>query len=187
MGRSPTRLYLDQNYLSGIAKRKPAFRELAPVVREAVEAGAIQVLESVVHERESEPRPDLKLIELLRGFSRGHCLPTRLDRPAREARQRMRWVIEHELPERAAHASDAADLDALAQALTGCDLVTCDAFMADVVKRARLDLRHRVELFSGRRSDVVRLRERLATLIGGHNQPRIARHAEENDGRERPA
>jgi len=29
-------LYLDQNYVSGIAKRKPAFAALEPVLREAV-------------------------------------------------------------------------------------------------------------------------------------------------------
>ena len=46
-----TTLYLDQNYLSGIAKRKPAFTELEPVLREAVATGAIRVLESKVCER----------------------------------------------------------------------------------------------------------------------------------------
>jgi hypothetical protein len=161
---SPSSLYLDQNYLSGIAKDKPAFRDLAPVLREAVDAGAVQVLESAVHERESQPRPDLRLLELLRALSRGRRLADRLDRPAREVKRRMAWVIEHELPERQARASDRADLDALAQALTHCDLVTCDAFMADVIRRARLDLRHRCELFSGRRPDVLRLRDRLREL-----------------------
>jgi hypothetical protein len=39
--------------------------------------------------------------------------------------------------------------------------------MADVIKRARLDLRHRVELFSGRRPDVVRLQNRIHELIAG--------------------
>jgi hypothetical protein len=157
-------LYLDQNYLSGIAKEKPAFRELATVLREAVAAGAIEVMESAVHERESRPRPDLGLMELLRELSNGRRLPAELDRAAREVRRRMTWVIEHELPERRARASDKADLDALALALTRCDLVTCDAFMADVVKRARLDLRHRCELFSGRRPDVRRLRDRVRQL-----------------------
>jgi hypothetical protein len=161
------RLYLDQNYLSGIAKNKPAFRELAPVLRQAVAAGTVEVLESAVHERESAPRPDLKLLELLRELSHGRRLPPALDRSARDARRRMAWVIEHELPERAARPSDRADLDALAQALTHCDLVTCDAFMADVIKRARLHLRHEAELFSGRRRDVIRLRDRLRTLTGG--------------------
>ena len=164
--RSRTSLYLDQNYLSGIAKDKPAFRELAPVLRRAVDTGALIVLESAVHERESKPRPDLGLIELLRELSGGRRLPDTLDRPAREVKRRMSWVIEHELPERRARPSDAADLDALALAVTRCDLVTCDAFMADVVKRTRLDLRHRCELFSGRRTDVLRLRDRVRELMG---------------------
>jgi hypothetical protein len=34
---SALRLYLDQNYLSGIAKGKPAFRDLEPVLRKAVD------------------------------------------------------------------------------------------------------------------------------------------------------
>jgi hypothetical protein len=161
------KLYLDQNYLSGIAKHKPAFRELAPTLREAVDAGAIQVLESAAHERESKPRPDLKLMELLHELSNGNRLPPRLDRRARDIKRRMTWVIEHELPERRPRPSDQQDLDALAQALTHCDLVTSDAFMADVIKRARLDLRHRVELFSGRRPDVVRLQNRIHELIAG--------------------
>jgi fructose-bisphosphate aldolase, class I len=129
------------------------------VLRAAVAAGTIEVLESSVHELESRPRPDLGLIELLNDLSHRHRLPTTLDRPAREVKRRMTWVIEHELPERRARPSDAADLEALALALTHCDLVTCDAFMADVVKRARLHLRHRAELFSGRRRDVLRLRD----------------------------
>ena len=159
-------LYLDQNYLSGIAKDKPGFRDLAPVLRQAVDAGTLIVLESTVHERESKPRPDLNLMELLHELSQGRKLPTTLDRSSREVKRRMTWVIEHELPERRARPSDAADLDALALAVTHCDLVTCDAFMADVVKRARLDLRHRCELFSGRRLDVLRLRDRVAQLHG---------------------
>ena len=158
------RLYLDQNYLSGIAKRKPAFAELEPVLRDAVQAGAIEVLESSVHELESRPRPDLKLLELLRDLSQGQHLPARLDRRGREIRRRMSWVIEHEFPERRDRPSDAADLDALALALVHCDLVTCDAFMADVVKRARLDLRHRAQLFSGRRREVLRLRDIITAI-----------------------
>lgn len=132
---TPTRLYLDQNYLSGIAKRKPAFAELEPVLRAAVANGAITVLESKVHRQESAPRPDLKLLELLRELSNGHKLPDHLDRAARSARGRMERTIAYELPERRARPSDSADLDALAQALTHCDLVTCDAFMADVIKQ----------------------------------------------------
>jgi hypothetical protein len=162
-------LYLDQNYLSGIAKRKPAFEELAPVLRTAVGQGAITVVDSAVHERESEPRPDLRLLDILRALSHGRRLPHDLDRPSLEARRAMVRTIEHELPERRARSSDPADLDALAQAITHCDLVTCDAFMADVIRRTHLDFRHRAELFSGRRRDVVRLRDRVLTLIAGDN------------------
>jgi hypothetical protein len=50
-------LYHDQNYLSGISKRKPAFRELEPVLRAAVAAGRVAVPESAVHAEESAPRP----------------------------------------------------------------------------------------------------------------------------------
>jgi len=142
---SPLRLYLDQNYLSGIAKRKPAFCELEPVLRQAVDRGAVEVLESVVHEEESLPRPDLRLPELLHGLSGGRRLPAEPGRAGREARRRMAWTIEHEFPERPGRASDVADLDALAGALIHCDLIACDAFMADVVRRARLDLRYRCE------------------------------------------
>lgn len=157
-------LYLDQNYLSGIAKHKPGFRELEPVLRAAVQRDAVVVLESDVHERESRPRPDLQLLELLRGLTGGRRLPGEPDRASQEARRRMLWTIDHELPERQAHPSDAADLDALALAVVHCDLVTCDAFMADVIRRSRLNLRHRCELFTGRRPDVLRLRERLTEL-----------------------
>jgi len=137
-GPGATRLYLDQNYLSGIAKRKPTFDELAPVLREAVITGAVQVLESDVHELESKPRPDLKLMELLHELSHGRRLPDHLDRPAREIQRCMAWVTAHELPERTSHPSD------------------------------QLELRHRVELFSGRRRDVLRLRDRIREL----NAPR---------------
>jgi hypothetical protein len=157
-------LYLDQNYLSGLAKRKPAFMELAPALREAVARRAVAVVESAVHERESRPRPDLRLLELLRELSGGRRLPDEPDRAAREARRRIVWTIAHELPGRRARPGDAADLDALAIALAHCDLVTCDAFMADVVRRARLEARHGCELFTGRRPDVLALRDRLRQL-----------------------
>jgi hypothetical protein len=90
---TPTTVYLDQNYLSGIAKRKPAFAELEPVLREAVAAGAIEVLESRVHELESRPRRDLGLIHLLGELSQGRRLPDELDRPAREV-LRLRDIID---------------------------------------------------------------------------------------------
>jgi predicted metal-dependent enzyme (double-stranded beta helix superfamily) len=121
----------------------------------------VAVVESPVHERESRPWPDLRLLELLRELSGGRRLPSELDAAARETRARLAWTIDHELPERHARASDAADLDAMAIALHHCDLVTCDAFMADVIRRTRLDLRHAAELFTGRRADVLRLRDRL--------------------------
>jgi hypothetical protein len=56
------------------------------------------------------------------------------------------------------------DVRALAVALPRRRLVTCDAFMADVVHRTRLDLRFRCELFTGRRADVERLRRRVERL-----------------------
>jgi hypothetical protein len=157
-------LYLDQNYLSGIAKRKPAFAELEPVLRAAVARGAVAVVESAVHERESLPRPDLRLLELLRELTGGACLPAAPDVAGRDVRRRIAATIEREFPERRQRASDAADLDAVASALVHCDLVTCDAFMADVIRRTRLDVRHGCELFSGRRADVAALRERLREL-----------------------
>jgi hypothetical protein len=164
-------LYLDQNYLSGIAKRKPAFSELEPALRDAVREGRVAVVESAVHERESRPRPDLKLLELLRELSGGRQLPAEPDAEALEVRSRLQWTIERELPERRSRPSDAADLDALAIALRACDLVACDAFMADVVRRTRLDLRHHCELFTGRRADVSRLRDRLRDLAPRRGSP----------------
>jgi len=157
-------LYLDQNYLSGIAKRKPAFRELEPVLRTAVAAGRVAVPESVVHAEESAPRPDLGLLELLRSLSGGLRLPGEPDAEGREIARRLAGALRRELPERAARPGDSADLRALAMALPRCRWVTYDATMADVVRRTRLDLRYRTELFTGRRADVDRLRERLLAL-----------------------
>jgi hypothetical protein len=153
----PRLIYLDQNYLSGFAKHKPEFAELLPVLRRAVDAGVVAVAESPVHAVESAPRPDLGLLELLRSLSAGRLLP---DAPDPLLRSRMAWTIAHELPERAPRASDAADLDALALAVVHCDIVTCDAFMADVLRRMRV----RCELYPGRRPDVRRLRDRLLAL-----------------------
>jgi hypothetical protein len=134
------------------------------VLRAAVARRAVAVVESDVHARESQPRPDLGLLELLRELSGGRRLPAKPDATARAVRRRLAWTIAHELPQRRARPSDAADLEALAIALDACDLVTCDAFMADVVRRAHLDVRHRCELFTGRRADVDRLRDRLREL-----------------------
>jgi hypothetical protein len=157
-------LYLDQNYLSGIVKRKVAFRDLEPVLRAAVARGAVAVPESHAHRLESAARQDLPLLELLRGLSGGLTLPDELGDVERECEWRLGAVIERDFPERRKRASDRLDLHALAVALPRCRLVTCDAFMADVVHRTRLDLRFRTELFTGRRADVDRLRERLEGL-----------------------
>jgi hypothetical protein len=58
-GDTPLLLYIDQNYLSGIVKRKAAFRELEPALRAAVARGAVAVPESETHRLESAARPDL--------------------------------------------------------------------------------------------------------------------------------
>jgi hypothetical protein len=60
----------------------------------------------------------------------------------------------------------AVDVRALALALPRCALVTCDAFMADVVRRTRLDVLCDAELYTGRRADVDRLRRSLEKLAG---------------------
>jgi hypothetical protein len=157
-------LYLDQNYLSGIVKRKPAFRELEPVLRAAVARGAVGVPESEAHRLESAPRPDLPLLGLLRELSAGLALPHEPGAAERSNERRLARTLEREWPERRARASDRLDVRALAIALPRCRLVTCDAFMADVVRRTRLDVRFRCELFTGRRADVERLRRRLEEL-----------------------
>ena len=156
-------LYLDQNYLSGIAKRKPAFTELEGVLRAAIAAGAVRVPESAAHRLESAPRPDLALLDLLRELSGGLLLP---DDPAPEVRLRLAGVLAREFPGRAPRASDAVDVVALATAMPRCRLVTCDAHMAEVCRRTRLDLRFGCELYTGRRPDVRRLARRLRTISG---------------------
>jgi hypothetical protein len=157
-------LYLDQNYLSGIVKRKVAFRELEPTLKAAVSRGVVAVPESEVHRLESAERRDLPLLELLRQLSGGLTLPSELGALERHCKRRLEAIIEREFPERRARASDRLDIRALAVALPRCRLVTCDAFMADVVRRTGLDVRFRCELFSGRRADVERLRGRLEGL-----------------------
>ena len=161
---APLLLYLDQNYLSGIAKRKPAFRELEPVLRDAVARGAVAVPEGPAHRLESAARPDLALLELLRGLSNGRRLPDEPGEAERALKSRLAWVLRHEFPERHSRESDSVDLLALAIALPRCQLVTCDAFMADVVRRTALDRRFGCDLYTGRRPDVDRLRERLERL-----------------------
>jgi hypothetical protein len=157
-------LYLDQNYLSGMVKRKPAFRELEPVLRATAGRGAVAVPEAPAHRFESAARPDLPLLDLLRDLSGGLRLPDEPGPTERKCERRLREVIDWDFPERQARTSDAIDLGALALALPRCRLVTCDAFMADVVRRTALDRRFGSELFTGRRSDVDRLRRRLEAL-----------------------
>ncbi len=157
-------LYLDQNYLSGMAKQKPFFRELEPALRSAVARGVVAVPESEAHELESSPRPDLGLLSLLRELSGGLTMPAGHRRREREVEDRLRRVLERDFSERRGRTSDAVDLRALAGALPASDLVTCDAFMADVIRRTGLDVRLRTELYTGRRSDVERLRLRLEGL-----------------------
>jgi hypothetical protein len=157
-------LYLDQNYLSGIVKRKVAFRELEPALRAAVARGAVAVPESEVHRLESAARPDLPLLALLRDLSAGLELPKERDAVERHCEWRLEAVLDRDFPERRKRESDRFDVHALAAALPRCRLVTCDAFMADVVRRTGLDVRFRCELFTGRPADVERLRSRLEHL-----------------------
>jgi hypothetical protein len=156
-----TLLYLDQNYLSGIVKRKPAFRELEPVLRAAVQRGEVAVPESGAHRLESARRPDLPLLALLRELSGGRRLPDEPGPLERQSRGLLAGALTRHFPQRQPRASDEVDLDALALALPRCRLVACDAFMADLVHRAGLDVRFACELFGGRRPDVLRLRDRL--------------------------
>jgi hypothetical protein len=160
-------LYLDQNYLSGIAKRKPAFRELEPVLRCAVRRGAVRVPESGVHRIESAARPDLGLLELLRELSGGLELDPERGAAERRCESALRTALARDHPDRPPEPGDERDVEALSLALPRCDLVTCDAFMAELIHRARLDVWFPCELFTGRRGDVERLRRRLEGLAGG--------------------
>lgn len=159
--RPPVLLYLDQNYLSGIAKRKPAFRELEPILRDAVLRGAVLVPESPVHRIESAARPDLGLLELLRELSGGLQIGEGRGTRERRCERALRSALERDYPNRTRAPSDELDIEALSLALPRCDLVTCDAFMAELIRRARLDVWLGCELFTGRRPDVDRLRRRL--------------------------
>jgi hypothetical protein len=147
-----------------MVKRKPAFRELEPTLKAAVARGAIVVPESEAHRHESAARPDLPLLELLRELSRGATLTHERGAVERECEQRLEATLRRDFPERQARPSDNMDVRALAAALPRCRLMTCDAFMADVVHRTRLDLRFRCELFTGGRPDVERLRSRVERL-----------------------
>jgi hypothetical protein len=161
---TPVAVYLDQNYLSGIVKRKVAFRELEPTLRAAIARGAVVVPESEVHRIESAARPDLPLLELLHELSAGVTLPDERGAVERECERRLEAILERDFPERRSRASDRLDVRALAVALPRCRLVTCDAFMADVIRRTGLDVRFGCELFTGRRADVERLRTRVEHL-----------------------
>jgi hypothetical protein len=110
-------LYLDQNYLSGIVK------------------GEGRVPESEAHRLESGARPDLPLLELLRELSAGLRLPNGRGTIVSHCERRLEAILEREFPERRRRASDRLDIRALAAARPHCRLVTCDAFMADVVHR----------------------------------------------------
>jgi hypothetical protein len=160
-------LYLDQNYLSGIAKRKPAFRELEPVLRSAVRRGAVRVPESRVHRIESAARPDLRLLDLLHELSGGLALGSERGAAERRCESVLRATLARDHPDRTPEPGDERDLEALSLALPRCDLVTCDAFMAELIRRERLDVWYPCELFTGRRGDVERLRERLKGLPRG--------------------
>jgi hypothetical protein len=162
--RAPV-LYLDQNYLSGIVKRKPAFSDLEGVLRKAAATGAVRVPESPVHRVESAARPDLGLLELLRELSGGLRLPEGDDPAVRRCASTLRALLERDYPDRRPLASDDLDLVALSWALPHCDLVTCDAFMAELIRRSRLNTWCECEVFTGRRRDVERLRARLKTLL----------------------
>jgi hypothetical protein len=162
--RSPLLLYLDQNYLSGMVKRKVAFRKLEPTLRAAVARGAVVVPESEAHGIESAPRPDLPLLELLRDLSGGVALPRERGAVERHCERCLETTLERDFPERRSRHSDRLDVRALAVALPRCRLVTCDAFMAEVVRRTGLDVRFRSEVYTGRRADVEQLRSRLERL-----------------------
>jgi hypothetical protein len=147
-----------------MVKRKPSFRELEPVLRAAVSRGAIAVPEAEAHRIESAARPDLPVLDLLRELSRGLRLPDRPGTRERRLEHRLAAILARDFPERRARPSDRLDLRALALALPRCRLVTCDAFMADVVHRSSLAVRFRCELYTGQRHDVGRLGQRLERL-----------------------
>ncbi len=110
-------LYLDQNYLSGIVKRKAAFRELEPVLRAAVERGMVAVPESEAHRVESGARPDRPLLELLRELSAGPELPHEAGGVQRDCEQQLEAILDRDFPARNRRASDRLDVRALAAAL----------------------------------------------------------------------
>jgi hypothetical protein len=152
-----------------------AFRDLEPTLRRAVARGAVAVPGSETHRVESAARPDLPLLELLRELSAGLTLLQDLGPVERQCERRLEAVLERDFPERRKRASDRLDIRALAVALPHCRLVTCDAFMADLVRRTGLDVRFRCELFTGRRADVERLERRLERLSSRASASRYVR------------
>src|SRR6266508_3944018 len=100
----------------------------------------------------------------LRELSAGLRLPRERGALERHSERRLEAILERDFPERQSRPSDRLDVRALALALPRCRFVTCDAFMADVIRRTGLDVRFRCELFTGRRADVERLRRRLERL-----------------------
>jgi len=108
----------------------------------------------------------LPLLEVLRSLSGGRRLPDEPGPLERDCERRLALTAAREFPQRPPRPGDAVDLRALSLALPRCGLVTCDALMADVVRRTRLDARFGCELFTGRRADVQRLRGRLEALGG---------------------
>jgi hypothetical protein len=125
------------------------------------------VPESPVHRIESAARPDLGLLELLRELSGGLELGPERGPAERRCENALRTAMERDHPARVREPSDERDLEALSLALPRCDLITCDAFMADLIHRARLNVWYPCEIFTGRRGDVERLRGRLEGLIAG--------------------
>jgi hypothetical protein len=130
-------LYLDQNDLSGMVKRKPCFRALEPGLRAAVARGTVAVPEAKAHRIESAARPDLPLLKLLRELSR----PTGPGARERQLERRLAVLLERDFPELDGRASDRMDVRALALACPRCRLAACDAFMAEVVRRSGLHVR----------------------------------------------
>jgi hypothetical protein len=127
----------------------------------------VRVPESRAHRIESEARPDLPLLAFLRELSGGLRLPGELGARERNYERRLVRFAKSHFPERRPLESDPVDLWAMALALSTCQLVTCDAFIADVIRRSGLDRRRSVELYTGRRRDVDRLRRRLESLPDG--------------------
>jgi hypothetical protein len=134
------------------------------VLRDAIGRGAVAVPESSAHRTESAARPDLRLLGVLRELSGGLRLPDQPGARERNVERRLARFAREHFPERRRRPSDAIDLGALAIALPRCRLITCDAFMADLIRRSALDRRFGSELYSGRREDVARLRSRLEAL-----------------------